>query len=633
MSDVNTAEGGTTLADLKTYINDPGNAFGFTASIVTNSDGTSSLQLASGTPGSAGTLAVSSNLTDSSTALGYASSVAGSNASLTVDGVNLTSASNTVSNLIAGVTFQLLSTNAAGSEVQVVIANDNSGVESAVNQFVTDYNSLISAINTQEGNDSSGNPEPLFGSPTLSLLQQELLSSINATNPNGTFDSIATNAGVTLSGSMTIQMSSGTAKTVMIGAAPSAADGGPAVDTIYTGSGSGSNTLAGLAAAINASNTPLQYSDAGYSSDTNEDSGTVGAVANAGDSLSGSLAIMVGTGAWSSVSMNDVQAAEGGATLSDLANYINSNSSTLGMTAETVTNSDGASSLSLESTTAGAGGALKVSSDLVDGFQGTAAIVTGNGESTLTLSSQTSGPSGAISVTSAINVTSPVALTFADSGYTSTTADSGMLGKAGATEALTGSVSVQVGGGSAQIIDMGTVASAEGGTTLSDVEQYISDNSSTLGFSAALVDNGDGSESLALTSNVNGSAGKLTVTSNLYNTANTTSSTLGYLNSSSINSLTSLGIGVNNDGSLTFDASSLDSLLNTDYSSVMGFFQNIDSWGQTFSRVLTSSGSSSSTGMLALAAKANSNIESTLNAEISKEEMYISTQQSSLTAE
>jgi len=44
-----------------------------------------------------------------------------------------------------------LGTTASGAEVDVVIANDNSGVESTVNQFVTDYNSLISAINTQEG--------------------------------------------------------------------------------------------------------------------------------------------------------------------------------------------------------------------------------------------------------------------------------------------------------------------------------------------------------------------------------------------------------------------------------------------------------------------------------------------------
>jgi flagellar hook-associated protein 2 len=90
---------------------------------------------------------------------------------------------------------------------------------------------------------------------------------------------------------------------------------------------------------------------------------------------------------------------------------------------------------------------------------------------------------------------------------------------------------------------------------------------------------------------------------------------------------------VNNDGSLTLDASSLDSLLNTDYNGVVGFFQNADSWGQTFSNMLTSSGTSSSTGILKLAQNANSSSESNLNADISKEDLMISAQQKSLTAE
>jgi flagellar hook-associated protein 2 len=74
-------------------------------------------------------------------------------------------------------------------------------------------------------------------------------------------------------------------------------------------------------------------------------------------------------------------------------------------------------------------------------------------------------------------------------------------------------------------------------------------------------------------------------------------------------------------------------LLNTDYSGVAGYFQNVSGWGQSFSNMLTSAGSSSPTGMLSLAANANSSTESTLNAEITKEQTYISAQQSSLTTE
>ena len=86
-----------------------------------------------------------------------------------------------------------------------------------------------------------------------------------------------------------------------------------------------------------------------------------------------------------------------------------------------------------------------------------------------------------------------------------------------------------------------------------------------------------------------GSSGALTVTPSITDT--TTNKSLNYNNGESdINSLTSLGISVNNDGSLTLDATSLDSVLNSDYSSVVGFFQNANSWGQTFSNMLTDSG-------------------------------------------
>jgi flagellar hook-associated protein 2 len=188
-----TGSGKDTLADVTSAINSAN--LGLTANVLADSSG-SQLSLVSGTSGAAGKLTVVSSLTDPNNVTGtntagtlnYNLGVNAQDASLTIDGVPLTSASNTVANLIPGVTFQLLAPSPVESgttlePVQVVITNDNSGVESTVNQFVTDYNSLISAVNTQEGNTSSGTPEPLFGSPTLSLLQQQLLSSLNHGKP------------------------------------------------------------------------------------------------------------------------------------------------------------------------------------------------------------------------------------------------------------------------------------------------------------------------------------------------------------------------------------------------------------------------------------------------------------------
>ena len=494
-----------TLAGLAAAINASG--AGVTASVLTDSSG-SRLSLVSSTSGAAGEIAISGNsivdTSNSGAALTYTDAVDGKDANLTVDGVSLTSSSNTVANLIPGVTFQLLAPSATESDgslepVQVVIANDNAGVESTVSAMVSDYNAAVSAINAQEGNTSSGTPEPLFGSPTLSLLQQQLLGTLNASNPNGSLTSIAANANTTLSGSISIQVGSKSAQTVTLD--------------------SSDNTLAGMASAINHAN--------------------LGA---------------------------------------------------------------------------------------------TAAVTTLDGESTLSLTSQTAGSAGALTISSSVVASTPAAVAYSDTGgYTSSTADSGTMGPVtNASDTLSGSVSIQVGSGAAQTI---TLDSSD--NTLAGLAEAI--NTADIGVNASVNATAVGSNAigtlLTLTSATVGEAGAMSVVSNIEDQTNATTTPMDYTNSSDINSLTSLGISVNNDGSLTFDATSLDSVLNTDYNSVVGFFQNSNSWGQKFSTMLTNAGSSSATGVLSLASSSNSSIESTLNADISKEESLISAQQTSLTAE
>ncbi|MGD0790111.1 MAG: flagellar filament capping protein FliD, partial [Terracidiphilus sp.] len=151
-----------TLSGLAKAINSSG--AGIVASVLTDSTG-SQLSLVSGTSGAAGGIVYSANsitdVTNSNTALGYNIGVLPKDASIVVDGVTLASGSNTVANLIPGVTFQLLAPSATESgdtleQVQVVIGNYNAGVESTVNTMVSDYNSLISAMNAQEGLNASG---------------------------------------------------------------------------------------------------------------------------------------------------------------------------------------------------------------------------------------------------------------------------------------------------------------------------------------------------------------------------------------------------------------------------------------------------------------------------------------------
>ena len=110
----------------------------------------------------------------------------GQNAEFTVDGIALTSASNTINNAIPGVTFQLLNT--TSSLVQVQITNDTNSVVSAVNDLATAYNAVVKGITAQEGKDSTGKAEPLYGDPTLSLLQSQLSSALLGGAASGTTD-------------------------------------------------------------------------------------------------------------------------------------------------------------------------------------------------------------------------------------------------------------------------------------------------------------------------------------------------------------------------------------------------------------------------------------------------------------
>ncbi|MGA8290467.1 MAG: flagellar filament capping protein FliD [Acidobacteriaceae bacterium] len=181
---INADAGGDTLTQFAANINNA--EVGVTANVITDAGG-QRLSLTSNTSGAVGGFTISSALTDTTTpsnTIGFTQAQPGSDASFSVDGISETSSSNTVSNAIPGVTFQLLAA-APSSPVQVEITNDNSSVETAVQTFVTNYNQAMTDINAQEGNDSSGNPEPLYGSPNLAMLQEQLQSALTFMTSSG----------------------------------------------------------------------------------------------------------------------------------------------------------------------------------------------------------------------------------------------------------------------------------------------------------------------------------------------------------------------------------------------------------------------------------------------------------------
>ena len=157
-----------TLDDLATHINNL--ALGVTASVITDADG-ARLSILSDESGAPGDLTISSN----TTGLAFTKAASGTNASLTVNNVPISSTSNTVSGVIAGVTLSLTATTA--SAVTVTVQPDTTQAREAIDDYVDSYNAVLTAINAQFTYDvENDSVPPLGGDSSLRLVQTQILT-------------------------------------------------------------------------------------------------------------------------------------------------------------------------------------------------------------------------------------------------------------------------------------------------------------------------------------------------------------------------------------------------------------------------------------------------------------------------
>jgi flagellar hook-associated protein 2 len=150
--------------------------------VVTDNGGTH-LAIASSAVGAAGAIAVTNNTTvltsvaNPATTLTFAAPVGGTNASLTIDGVPFSSASNTVSGAILGVTLNLAS-QTTGNPVTLTVGPDAGQMTSAISDFISAYNTVVSTINTQYVVDPTGSipAPPLEADLSLRSVQSSVLA-------------------------------------------------------------------------------------------------------------------------------------------------------------------------------------------------------------------------------------------------------------------------------------------------------------------------------------------------------------------------------------------------------------------------------------------------------------------------
>ena len=171
---ISTGTGTSTLSDVASTINSDN--LGVTAEVITDATG-ARLAIVSNTSGSSSNFSVTPPTGGS---LSFTQAVNGVNASLTVDGLSISSASNTVTGAIPGVTLNVLNA-APGTSVSLTVAPNTTQVTTAINQFVSDYNTLISAINAQYSDTGSGEGV-LASDPLMRNLQNDLQNALNYIN-------------------------------------------------------------------------------------------------------------------------------------------------------------------------------------------------------------------------------------------------------------------------------------------------------------------------------------------------------------------------------------------------------------------------------------------------------------------
>ena len=181
------------ISTIATAINQSSSNPGVQATIVNGANG-AQLLLTSTKTGVANAFTVtagsgsSTGLSSLATTLNTAGSNEASDASLSIDGIAVTSASNSVSGALNGVTLNL---SATGSTT-LTVSQDTSAVTGAVSDFVNAYNSYISTVGTLSSYDpASKQGGVLLGDTTLMSVQRQVNSVLSGSVPGNSIGSLA----------------------------------------------------------------------------------------------------------------------------------------------------------------------------------------------------------------------------------------------------------------------------------------------------------------------------------------------------------------------------------------------------------------------------------------------------------
>ncbi len=105
-------------------------------------------------------------------------------AEFSLDGISMTRDTNDITDVLTGVTFNLLQATPSGTSLSISIEPDTSQIETAVQTFVTDYNTFRDAVIAQQATASDGTADSsavLFGDGTMRDIMDALQNAMNST--------------------------------------------------------------------------------------------------------------------------------------------------------------------------------------------------------------------------------------------------------------------------------------------------------------------------------------------------------------------------------------------------------------------------------------------------------------------
>lgn len=105
-------------------------------------------------------------------------------AEFSLDGISMTRDTNDITDVLTGVTFNLLQATPSGTTLSISIEPDTSQIETAVENLVTNYNTFRDAVIAQQATASDGTADSsavLFGDGTMRDIMDSLQNALNST--------------------------------------------------------------------------------------------------------------------------------------------------------------------------------------------------------------------------------------------------------------------------------------------------------------------------------------------------------------------------------------------------------------------------------------------------------------------